>query len=288
MLLQMYDNMTYEEMHLCHYAYREIAFRECDRLTREKRKIIKQSLLMDLEGVRFAMMMDRRGQKIHQPVSVACANYYPQLQSKFVLIHPPSWISVMMNLMRRIMPKRNMDKIGLCPAQGRGDVRKCPYASKFYDHTKLPGFLGGTLPDTDLPIQLTGAHVVRSEGDDGGDGLSRDITVAARSKEEVRLDAPVGGAGVSVDWSVYVAAYGIKMSAVLEKEDGGIVVLRDADEVEKIKNDGGLVKGSWPLPAPGKIVITLDNSYSMMRSKQVKCSVSFQVDEQVVVSGSSC
>ena len=76
--------------------------------------------------------------------------------------------------------------------------------------------------------------------------------------------------------------------AVLEKEDGGIVVLRDADEVEKIKNVGGLVKGSWPLPAPGKIVITLDNSYSMMRSKQVKCSVSFQVDEQVVVSGSSC
>merc|ERR1711871_959636 len=102
------------------------------------------------------MMLDRRGQKVHRPVSEASANYYPQLQSKFVLLHPPSWISMMMGFMRRVMPKRNMDKVGLCPAAGAGDITKCPYASKFFRSENVPEFLGGTMPEAKLPPLLRG------------------------------------------------------------------------------------------------------------------------------------
>ena len=75
---------------------------------------------------------------------------------------------------------------------------------------------------------------------------------------------------INVDWTLNVAAYGIKMSAVLEGDDKSMSVLRAAEEEEKIKSDGGLAKGSWLLGTAGQIVVKLDNSYSYMRSKQVK------------------
>ena len=41
-----FDHLTYEEMHLLHFAYREIAFIQCDKATRESRKIVKQLLII--------------------------------------------------------------------------------------------------------------------------------------------------------------------------------------------------------------------------------------------------
>mmetsp|Transcript_16449 Transcript_16449/g.26390 ORF Transcript_16449/g.26390 Transcript_16449/m.26390 type:complete len:84 (+) Transcript_16449:132-383(+) len=55
------------------------------------------------------------------------------------------------------------------------------------------------------------------------------------------------------------------MSAILFPEGGGASVQVMA--AEKIKSDSGLASGSFPLPAKGKLVVTFDNSYSLLRSK---------------------
>eukprot|EP00122_Pirum_gemmata_P006635 Pgem_evm1s6069 len=55
--------------------------------------------------------MDRKGQSVHGPVSKLAANYYPQLQSKFVFLNPPKWMRVVYSCMKAILPKRNMEKV---------------------------------------------------------------------------------------------------------------------------------------------------------------------------------
>ena len=50
--------------------------------------------------------------------------------------------------MKKVMPKRNMDKIAMCPGakgakNGKGDIMKCPYASQYFQADKVPHFLGG-------------------------------------------------------------------------------------------------------------------------------------------------
>ena len=218
----LYENLTFEELHKIHFAYREVAFRQCDKLTRSSRKMVKQMLLFDMDGVNFSTMMDRRGQKIHQPVSQACAFYYPQLQSKFVMIHPPGWINMIFALMKKIMPARNMAKVAVCPGKKGGDVTKCPYASKYFNVEKVPKFLGGKLDEKDLHPAVSGSLVDQSKNSKG----FTKYVVSARSEQQVTIDC--GVAGVEMDWTLSLAGYGIKMRAELRAEDGEVISLREA------------------------------------------------------------
>lgn len=270
---KIYDVMTYEEQHMVHFAYREIAFRQCDAITRKTRKIVKQLLIFDMNGVKFGEMMDRRAQKVHEPVSKACSNYYPQLQSKFVMIHAPNWIQMVFALMRKILPKRNINKMALCPASaGKGDASKCPYASKFLNAEKVPDFLGGRAKVSDLHPAVSGANLVKKEEEETGTSL----TIGARSQQTVTVDVPCGN--VEIKWILRLENKGINMSAILKPEDeSSDVVIRApvGDGTEKIKAENGLAKGSWDIPKAGTLHVLFDNSYSMLRSKTL--SYEFQI-----------
>jgi len=279
----MYTNMTYAELHQLHYGYRELSFRRCDRLTRSSRIIVKQILIFDMDKVSFSKVMDRRGGKVYGPVSKACANYYPQLQSKFVMINTPSWMSIVWQFVKRIMPKRNVDKMAVCPGNTlKGDVSKCPYVKKYFDVEKLPDFLGGKCPESKLDPEVTGALLVSSEDDEATKGFT-DLTVKSRSSSIVEVE--VAFKGVDVKWTLGIAGYGVKMSAVLVHgefggEDGSkftpsvpekVTILRKAvGGDEKLKADDGIAKGEWFCPSTGLLKVTFDNRYSMLRSKSLK------------------
>jgi hypothetical protein len=218
---KLFDSMTYDEMHMAHFAYREIAMRSCDEITRRTRVVAKQTLVFDMSGLRFALMMDRRGQKVHQPVSKASSNYFPQLQSKFVMMNAPTWISVVMNLMTKIMPKRNMEKMALCPCKNtsKGDMRKCPFASKHLLPEKTPRLIGGQLADDDASIHpsLTGA-LLAQDGEDGGGAQWVTVTVPRQAQVERVVEVPMPGARVL--WSLKLADRGIRYSAELLRVGG--------------------------------------------------------------------
>ena len=96
-------------------------------------------------------------------------------------------------------------------------------------------------------------------------------TVGARSSETITFDC--GVPNIKMDWVLSVASYGIKMRAELRTESGEVIVLRKSGDEEKIKSESGVTKGTWELEQTGKLVVTLDNTYSILRSKTVKLSV---------------
>lgn len=177
-----------------------------------------------------------------------------------------------------------MDKIAVCPAAaGKGDVRKCPYASKFFNHEKVPYFLGGQMQADQLGVNLRGDNVDGpAEGDDNDKMQASqewDSAIAARDKTYHTFEVPLGD--LYVDWILNITnGHGISMCAVLEGEDGEQVILRpDEGKPGQLKAEGGLVKGSWLIEKPGTVVVTLDNSFSRLRSKQVKLSLALRSKE---------
>ena len=65
------------------------------KVTRKTRRLVKQTLLMDLNGAKLTSMMDTRGHEIHKPVSEMSFYLYPQLQGPFIMVNCPSWITVL-------------------------------------------------------------------------------------------------------------------------------------------------------------------------------------------------
>eukprot|EP00944_MAST-04C_sp_MAST-4C-sp1_P002332 g2332.t1 len=299
-----FDALTFEEMKMLHFAYREIAFRQCDKHTRSSRKIVKQLLIMDLTDVSISELSDRRGEKIFIPVAKASANYYPQMQHKFVMVNAPGWISAIFGLMKRVMPARNFSKLGLCQSKLKttdGDISKCPFASRYLDASLLPSFLGGTLEDKDLHYSLTGEKLcpeARKDGNSnsGGRGdVFEKVLVSRRAKKVVEYLVP--SKNIVINWKILVAAYGIKMTAVLmeqtadaaklidksqlengvsESTGNVLQVFHEASKEEKIKAENGLLKGVWKPKAAGILRITFDNSYSILRPKTIKYAIQLE------------
>ena len=92
---------------------------------------------------------------------------------------------------------------------------------------------------------------------------------------------PAGG--FTAAWEVLVEDFGIGMSAVLHPEAGGAPV--EVMAMQKIKSDSGLAVGSFPLPAKGKLLVTFDNSYSILRSKTFNYKIGVVDSKATTVSG---
>ena len=116
----------------------------------------------------------------------------------------------------------------------------------------LPPFLGGTKP-------LTPELVPREEL---ASALTR-VTVKNRSSTAVDLEVP--GGGFEAQWELIMQDYGIIMSAKLWPADGGASVT--LMEPCKFKDSAGLVSGDFTIPAAGRLEVTFDNKYSVLRSK---------------------
>ena len=57
----------------------------------------------------------------------------------------PSWFGTFFSIMKRIAPKRMIEKVSPCGARNTEaqDIGLCPFARAFLDPAALPAFLGG-------------------------------------------------------------------------------------------------------------------------------------------------
>lgn len=156
-------------------ANREVAFRLCDRISREKRKLVKMVLLLDLSGLTFTFAYSQyRLSSVQGKLSKVSSNVYPQLVSTVVIVNAPSFMSTLFRMASGVLSKKVLDKMTVA----RSFEQACAAANLPYEH--LPSFLGGGFDwDADwIPARLRDAGRV---------------TMAARA--EAHADARAAEAG---------------------------------------------------------------------------------------------
>ncbi len=216
-------------------------------------------------------MNDAKGRTIEGKISKLSAKCYPQFMRKQVLINSPGWIRFLIVLAKPFLSKKMIEKVAVSTSTSLLDDAWC---TKWINPKWMPAFLGGQFSDTDLPLELSGKLLANPDKDEFAK-----VTVPARSMNTYRVPVP----GKSrVRWQVTVPAYGILYSAVLEDAplveteytaalpDGyapkATLILR---KPEKVRADTGMVQGIFELPYGGNLALTFDNSYSIIRGKQV-------------------
>ena len=238
---------------------KEVAHAQCDQMTRKTRQLVKMITVIDMQG--FSMFGgDPRFYKALGDSSKRSADLYPQLLGKTVLINTPSFLRVIWSTFSLFMPKSALEKTTVCPATNTAlattpDATACPFIRKWCGQSgtsTLPDFLGGQLP---CPAELK----PRSEC---SNALIK-ITVRARSTATVEVMVPAPH--VTAAWELLVEDYGVDLSAALYPEGGGAPI--EVLAKQKIKSDSGLASGTFALPCKGTLVLTFDNSYSILRSK---------------------
>lgn len=254
-----WERITFEEHVMINLAYREDAFQKCDKVTRETGQLVKQVVLFDMKGVSLGQMMDPRQSKVHQEITAMTSHWFPQLLSKMVLVNTPGWMTYVMAVFRKILPARNMDKIELYASVK--DMWQSEWGSKALNKAGLPAFLGGDIPDSELADTLTGVKILKKEDEE-----MASLTVANRGKELVDIVIPIPNC--QVNYLLSVEDKGILVSAELI-QDGEKKPVEMRAPV-KIKAEAGPERGVWKCDKPGKLRVTFDNSYSVLRKKTVR------------------
>ena len=276
-----------------HYA-KELQWRTCDRLTRETGVLTKLINVIDMNN--FSLFgADRRFFAALGDSSKRSAMMYPQLLGATACVNPPSFLRLLMSTFGSLMPQSAKDKQRFCQSSNTEteSASKCPFLSMFGGTTEdggtcpvpgLPDFLGGAEPTPPWLQPLT----------DRADRMTKK-TIGARSSETVEIEiSKENTLGMTfpctVKWCVLVASYGLSVRAQMldGKVTGDAAAVRQMAErlgrdvlpARKIKATEGLVEGSFEVARPGKLVITLDNSYSFLRSKSVQFR--FEVDTAAV------
>jgi Fe-S cluster biosynthesis and repair protein YggX len=264
----LFDTLTIDEHFMMNFAFREIAFQHNDKITRDTRSLTKQALLFDVDGMKFTDMMDSRGKKIFPEISKKTALYYPQLQDKMIMCNCPSWMSVVMALMKKILPKRNIEKFELFSTVE--DLKASEWAKKNIRWDRMPAFLGGEVLESDLDPDLRGDELDKSDG-----SYLSSIKIPARGVKSIKLEIPTGG--VEIHWTLSQPKHNISLEVRLHH-------VTDADDVPMIKkakadsytilsgkaiHETGTEKGVWVCERPGVMEVIFDNSHSLMRSKTI-------------------
>lgn len=244
------NTMTEEQVVTDMGLNNELQWRRCDKLTRETRKMTKMINVIDLSD--FSMFMgDKRFFKALGKSSEFSASHYPQLLGRTVIVNAPSYFRLLFRSFSVFMPKSYLEKQIVCPvaSSGKDDIAKCPFVTKFGDAGALPDFLGGQGPCPG-PLTLLG---------DRADALLK-VTIGRKDKHTVELE--VTEAPMKVAYTILVEAYGIGVSCAY-KTGSEVLAYR------KIKSEDGRVEGVFEATEAGILVVTLDNTYSMLRSKTV-------------------
>ncbi len=250
---------------------KELQWRECDRLSRETNVLVKNLSIIDMNGFSF-FGADRRFFKALGDSSKQSAVLYPQLLGATICVNAPSFMQLLVSAFSPFFPKSFLDKQRFCKVKNSETepASKCPYLNMFGGQDAagktvpvpgLPDFLGGVAPCPAVLVPVA----------DRADRLSK-VTVSARSshRTEIQINAAtmMGLAfPCTVKYEVLVAAYGVSVGAKMDTAEDGEA---DALPARKIKAEEGLVQGTFTVARPGRLLIELDNSYSMLRSKTVQ------------------
>lgn len=117
---------------------REVAFRACDKLTRESGHLVKLCIIQDLTGLSLSFVMNNRKLMNNQgKLSKLSEFLYPQLIQTVVVTHPPSFAKVVYDMAKAVLSARLMAKIRLVDT-----VQKLVEEAQL-DESHVPTWLGG-------------------------------------------------------------------------------------------------------------------------------------------------
>jgi len=123
---------------------KEIAWIQCDKITRETRILTKMLTMNDLKGGNMSKI-DRRFFRALGDSSKVSEYLYPQLLETMLILNPPIIFKAVFAIAKMFMSKGFLDKVKVCKGDTRSQkIEKCPHAMQYMKFEDLPTFLGGT------------------------------------------------------------------------------------------------------------------------------------------------
>lgn len=304
----LHTHLTRQDNIDMNFAFREMAYRYCDSVTRRTRRLAKQTLLFDTQGMHFSDMVDPNQQKVMGVVSKVSSFVYPQLMRKMCIVNAPKWMSMVVKLARAFLPKSTMDKIDVFSSTEK--LYRSEFGAAILRTGHLPEFLGGDVKE--LPPQLTGELIAQDIDTAGG---YEQLHVSARSFTDAKVSIPMAHSKVEV--KAFVEHFGINFEVAIEhgeindeKAEAAAAAAEAADEATgdeaaseagnsyledpspmynldgrrtvlkesgKLKSEDGPSRHFFEDVGPGVLTIRWDNTHSYFRNKHVHFCVNVDV-----------
>ena len=207
-------------------------------------------------------MTDPRLTTVHTKVSALSALYFPQLQDAICMTNSPGWLTMVIAMFRKVLPKKNLEKIVVY--SGVASVWKSEWGKKMLRKEGLPASCGGTLPDSEVPPHYFG----KLGGCEDDSPCQTELTVGSGKTDTIEIDVSSPTPCTEVHLYLIMDGHGINVGATFKGADrsSSSTLL----EPTKCKYEEGLLKRVWPVTEAGKVVVTLDNTHSKWRSKSLK------------------
>jgi hypothetical protein len=204
------------------------------------------------EGILNVWLRNRSKQPMLRTLSHTIDTYYPGMLGKVLLVNAPWAVHGILKVLWPVLPARIADKIETVSAsQTPARLRE------LIDPAHLPCFLGGDIPDDEFVPNR------KLPSQDGGD---EEVAIAAGTRDERRIRLEAG----------HIAAYGFTVEGGYDimfkchfEVDGGDTV--EVSAPERVEEATG---GTFTAPAPGRLVLEFDNSYSWINSKTITVELS--------------
>lgn len=199
-LLQLMGNVSIESVGLWLTWRNEIGFWRCDTLSRQKGRLIKQIIVMNMAESSF-WDQDPRFFVAYGNSSNRATWLHPQLLARQVVVNPPAYLSYFWALGRRLVSERLLKKVYV-------------HDSQAHDYLKL--YYGDTLPE-EFQQALQGGEVAHGressnlETNDANAGEAAAHWVESASMHQLSLEADMDSLANHeahpTEYSTYVRAY---------------------------------------------------------------------------------
>jgi len=265
------DSSGVSNEHLLLHAmyFREQAFLECDKQTRERRRVIKMVNVIHMEDSQFSLM-DRRYFHIIGQCGRIAEFVYPQLLLRTVAVNPPSFFHAVYSIFRPLMTKKMIEKQALCPGRStaRPSASVCPFVSKYYDADSLPTFLGGKC----RCLLLGGCLLCRPNEEAKPPVVPHNATVSVGARTYYDVIRPARSSKEKLHYSLEAESdCDIEVSAWLIPESGKEVKL--VAPARHAVKAGEKIEGEAPVGEAGTVFLRMNNSHSWVYSYNIKPSV---------------
>lgn len=229
------------EYYLCLFAKK---FEMYHQLSKESNCIIRGIRIFDLEGLGM-QHLSREMQAYLKSVLGPANKYFPEHLYKAFIINAPSVFSVGWSLIKGFLPERTIKKVEVLGKDYKDRLLQ------FISEEELPIIYGGKNPNVvipDLEEEYTKAIV--------GARKTLDIDVLIEKENEV------------VYWDFRTTSADIKFQVTFHPEgtESNPIQVIETTRVESFKK---VIKGHYHPNRPGRLLIQFDNSYSMLKSKEL-------------------
>ncbi|KAF0699235.1 Aste57867_10200 [Aphanomyces stellatus] len=246
-----------------HRPSRERLFLDCDRLTRERRQLVKMLVVLDFHHFSLVRGHDTRFGRLNGATSKISEKMFPQLLGRTIFLHTPRVFPWMFKFMKLLLSARTVEKMVFCTGGPTSFVTTCPFVRTALAADAVPTFLGGTCtcrPGACVAGVPNSQTAPIDSVDD--DGLLR-VTLAARAAQVIEY--PVW-AGMLVRHCGGWQGGGCPRARRRRRRQGHHQGTRAVMQAT----------GTWTIPCDGMLQFQLTNCHVRWRSRSVK----FRIDSQ--------